>query len=913
MPIRPLHSLVHQVLQRATNTGGGGTSDGALLERFVGGQDHTAFETLVWRHGPMVMGTCRRILRNNHDAEDAFQATFLLLFRKAGSVRRQGSLGSWLFKVAYRVALRAQAWTSAQRKEGQALIDPPAPDYADDLAGRELRPVLDQQLQRLPEKYRAPLVLHYLEGKTVEQVAQELGCPSGTVSVRLDRGKQMLRKRLPQGLALSTAALATMLGQTASAEAPAGLVAATLHAAMSCAAGKTASAPVNALIEGVLRTMFLSKLKLAAAAVLATCLLMAGAGFLAQQAGLLRAAEQAAESPLPASVSDQPTPKAAPPRLDLHGAALPPGALARLGDARFRQGSGVASLAFSPDGETLASCGDDGTIRLWEAATGMEIRTWTGEGSPVWFLADGKTLASSGRKLLEIVLWEAATGKKIRTLTGIDVLSADGKFLASRSKLSSLWEVATDKQIHTLVGSPRGVAFSLDGETLATISDKGRMVVWEAATGKEISTWTPPQGRTPGPIGFSADGKILATVRNGVITPGEVMLWEAATAKRILTVTGDWFALSSNGKTLATWGKHDDPIWLWDVATGKKIHTLTGHLGHWIYSAAFSPDGKTLASGGDDGTIRRWEVATGKEIALSGHQREVRAVTFSPDGKTLASGSADKTIRLWEPDTGKEIRTLTGHLQGVNSVAFSPDGKTLASGGEDERTTLGGDDKTIRLWEAATGKVSRILPGLRGFVFSVGFSPDGKTLASGNGDRTIGLWEAATGKEIRTLKESYGAVAFSPDGKTLASGGNRSLTTEVSLWAVATGQKIRTLDHKVVLAVAFSPDGKVLASGSVDKTIHVVEVITGKEIRTLSGHQGAVSSVAFSPDGETLASASDDKTVRLWDVATGKEIRVFAGHRGPVRSVAYAPDGKTLASASVDTTVLVWDLANAGK
>jgi WD40 repeat protein len=252
---------------------------------------------------------------------------------------------------------------------------------------------------------------------------------------------------------------------------------------------------------------------------------------------------------------------------------------------------------------------------------------------------------------------------------------------------------------------------------------------------------------------------------------------------------------------------------LWQALKGK-IATLKGH-DSIVYSVSFSPDGKTLASGSEDKTIKLWDVATGKPITtLTGHTSTVYGVSFSPDGKTLASRSDDKTIKLWDVATGKPITTLTGHDSQVNSVSFSPDGKTLASGSE---------DKTIKLWDVATGKPITTLKGHASWVYSVSFSPDGKTLASGSTDNTIKLWDVATGKPITTL-------------------------TGHDSW---------------VYSVSFSPDGKTLASGSSDKTIKLWDVATGKPITTLTGHDSPVFSVSFSPDGKTLASGSDDKTIKL--------------------------------------------------
>ena len=368
-------------------------------------------------------------------------------------------------------------------------------------------------------------------------------------------------------------------------------------------------------------------------------------------------------------------------------------------------------------------------------------------------------------------------------------------------------------------------------------------------------------------------------------------------------------AFSPDGKYVAT-GGDDKTIKLWEVSTKKVIKTLKGHISE-VTAVAFSPDGKYIVSGDkeEDSSLKLWEVSSGREVRSLEGQLAVYSLTFSLDGKHVISGglSHDETIKLWDVSTGRVTRVFSGHRDWVRTAAISPDGKYVVSGS---------DDKTIKLWDVSSGRKVRTFQGHGSRISAVAFSPDGKHVVSGSDDNILKLWDVSSGRDIKTIRghtDDINSVAFSPDGKYIVSGDDNGT---LKFWDIATTSALLTLyekDSAKANSVVFSPDGRHVVSGDDHGALKFWDLSKKSNIKTFKGNSIVFKSAAFSPDGRYVVSGSVFGHLKLWDIKTGMEIKSFiGGHVKDVKSIAFSPDGRYIVSGDHSGVIKLWDVS-AGK
>jgi WD40 repeat protein/Flp pilus assembly protein TadD len=536
------------------------------------------------------------------------------------------------------------------------------------------------------------------------------------------------------------------------------------------------------------------------------------------------------------------------------------------------------SVAFSPDGRLLASaCASWGRrnnagVKLWDAATGQEIRTLPAHVGSVYgvaFSPDGRLLATAGGDGL-VRLWDLRTGQEARK---------------------------------PFPGHPKGafcVAFSPDGKSLASCRADCTLCVWDV-DGKK-PRFTRPFQYDVRTVVFNPDGNSLATGswdRN-------VHVLDARTGRKQFVCRGHKTAVLSVAYSPdARWLISADAagaIKQWDARTGHEYLPTCGHTGA-VNAVAFSPEGLRLASASADGTVKVWDTTTEQESRTPANSSW--GAVFSPDGRLLvlagwrqSSGAGTQArVRICDVAFRQQSRYLSDHRGAVSCVTVHPGGKQLASGSL---------DRSVRVWDLATGSVlTRINDAHDEEVTSVAFHPRGLLLASAGKEGDVKFWDAVTGRRVHYLRAAHDgrvtSLAFHPDGRLASAGEDR----RVKLWDSSTGRCLATLDeHKAAVAsVAFSHDGDHLASACSDQQVRIWRMKPGRPVlrHTLSGHTRPVTGVAFHPDGNRLASSSSDRTVKVWDVASGQEALTLRGHSGAIHGVVFSPNGRHLASLGVDT------------
>jgi WD40 repeat protein len=590
-------------------------------------------------------------------------------------------------------------------------------------------------------------------------------------------------------------------------------------------------------------------------------------------------------------------------------------------------GFAALTLAISPDGRWLAAGTGDpvemdrpGSVLLYDLkddrAPPRTLPGHTRFATCLAFSPDGKSLVSGSadnRKQLpgEMILWATDTGKvrwRVATKQWLRSLAfgPDGTRIAAAAAEAPvrLYDAADGAEVRALQVGEANVlrlAFGPDGR-LAAGAFGGDVLVWDADFGPNVLRIKAHAGAVTG-LSFSPDGDRLASA--SYLFPaggGEVKVWETPIGRQVVELPGQFcVAFGPHGGLLAAGANRgpDRPaaVTVWDATPGPEVFGLRGGGGE-ANGAAFSPDGKLLATSYSSGVVVLRDPETGRELRTLAARGATTRVAFSPDGRYLAGAGVPGDVRLWDLSTGADVWKQAGNSYLVYGLAFSPDGRQLATASQ---------DKSVQLRDPADGKSVRTLPH-PGVVFEVRYSPDGKLLATACEDKIVRLWDPATGMLVREMAGHTAqviSVVFSPDGRTLASSGTDK---SIRLWDVATGRERLLPGRLPGESVAATSLGLLFAGGPAANLNAACAFNAGRPPL----HFGRVFRLAFSPDGRLLASAGEDRVVKIWNLQGARDPVELAGHGNTVFDLAFAPDGRRLASASFDGTVKVWraDAAN---
>lgn len=835
------------------------------LIRLVQNRDEAAFAELISRYSPRVWRIVVAKSRQHRDAEEIRTDIWMAVWENIGGLRKIDSFGAWLRRIAYNACNR---YYSSHRRSRDEIpqsdadlvehIDQDAPTRYQEA---QLRTDAREAVHHLPHRVRPIAVLYYLESWSVKDIAQKLNLAIGTVKTRLREVRSLLRKEFD---------VEPQKGDIMSLESVRS------HNLANYIENYLPKDAITRFGKGYVFDFAYSPdgTRLALASTIGVWLIDVTAGeeinLLTGHTGYLTGhtyyVNKVVFSPDGRTLASLSKGYHGDDTIRLWDAVT--------GESKAVLTKGIDLFVFSPDGKTLASdSGDAGVICVWDGVTGELKTTLIGHTASVTTLAfnpDGSTLASGG--LDEVIrFWDVITGELQLTFAAhantVDFLkySPDGDILVSQGGDNNvcLWDARTGEflRILTTHKDASSIDFSSDGKTLVSVNSDANVRLWNSHTGEQLKTIK--QDRDLEKVQYSPDGRIFAC--SECYGKATVLLFDADTGELLhdLKMPGhaEWvtdFQFPPDGQTLAV--KTENEIYFWDVNTGELEKTITGYS-DVVSSVAYSPDGKTLAS--LDDIVRIWDLDTQKLVKTLSKKTlsvkgSIRAIAYSPDGETLACGTMDMIV-LWSVSEWEKRGVLKGHRDGVSSVAFSPDGQTLASGGW---------DGTIRLWNAHTGEHLKTFKKHASYVSTVLLSPNGQILASIEDDETIRFRHVETGELLNTIKMKADvdafSIDFSPDGTTLVTADG---TLKIKFWDVTTtDQKSITHLEAEGYYAALSPDGNTLASAGTADEIFLWDVATGKLLKTLKGHISGINSIAFSPDGKTLVSCCRDSTVILWDL-----------------------------------------------